>query len=231
MSNEHILIVEDDTDILELIKFNLTKEGYQVSALSNGNEIESFLHQNKPHLIVLDLMLPGKDGLDICRELKQNPQHINIPIIMLTAKSEESDVVSGLELGADDYVTKPFSPKILIARIRSALRKKDTFKPQNDAFIQVGQVKINCQKHEVSIEDNVLDLTFSEFQILKLMASKPGWVFSRTQIVDAIRGDNYAVSDRSIDVQIVGLRKKLGVEGKMIHTVRGVGYKLKPDKL
>lgn len=227
MSQKHILIIEDDNDISELIQFNLKKEGYHVSAMSHGNELIPFLHNTVPDLIVLDIMLPEKDGLDICRELKQNKQHARIPIIMLTAKSEESDVVTGLELGADDYITKPFSPKILIARIRSALRKLDKNQTNHDSFIEVGGIQINLQKHEVTVDGSVLELTFSEFQILKLLAEKPEWVFSRTQIVDAIRGDNYAVSDRSIDVQIVGLRKKLGDTGKMIHTVRGVGYKIK----
>ena len=229
MSGKNILVVEDDPDILELLGYSLSKEGYSVTQITHGDEVITSLKKNKPDIILLDIMLPGTDGMELCRLIKANPDFVKTPVIMMTAKSEESDVVSGLEVGADDYITKPFSPKVLIARIRMALRRKkeEPVVAGDKSIIKIGEVEINKRKHEVCIKGNPVDLTFSEFAILSLLADKPGWVYSRAQIVDAIRGDNYAVSDRSVDVQIVGLRKKLGRIGKMITTVRGVGYKLK----
>jgi two-component system phosphate regulon response regulator PhoB len=184
----------------------------------------------KPDLILLDLMLPGVDGFDVCKDLKSQPDTQEIPVIMLTAKSEDIDVVTGLELGADDYITKPFSPRVLIARVRAILRKKNKLseaQKTGDKIIRVQDIVIDTRKHLVRVNDKTIDLTFSEFRLLQLLAERPGWVYSRYQIVDDIRGEDYPVTERSVDVQVVGLRKKLGSSGKYIQTVRGVGYRFK----
>ncbi len=228
MTQKNILIVEDDADILELLNYTLVKEGYQVKTIKNGDEVLPYLARTKPDAVLLDRMLPGTDGMEICRTIKSKQDLAGIPVLMLTAKSEESDIISGLEIGADDYITKPFSPKVVVARLRTALRRgKEKGGSDSKSTVTFGPIVIDKQKHEVTIDGKLVELTFSEFAILKLLCEKPGWVFSRGQIVDLIRGDNYAVSDRSIDVQIVGLRKKLGKVGALILTVRGVGYKLK----
>lgn len=227
MANEKILVVDDENDILELVRYNLETKGYQISLAMTGEEAIESAKSSKPDLIILDLMLPGIDGLEVCRNLKSEPETKKIPIIMLTAKGEEADIVMGLELGADDYITKPFSIKVLIARVRTALRKyyvsEDKAQPAN--IITRGPIKIDYDKHEVLLNENPLELTLTEFSVLNLLAKRPGRVFTRYQIVDATKGENYIVTDRAVDVQIVGLRKKLGEYGKMIKTVRGVGYK------
>jgi two-component system phosphate regulon response regulator PhoB len=170
-------------------------------------------------------MLPGVDGFDVCKDLKSQPDTQEIPVIMLTAKSEDIDVVTGLELGADDYITKPFSPRVLIARVRAILRKKNKLseaQKTGDKIIRIQDIVIDTRKHLVRVNDKTIDLTFSEFRLLQLLAERPGY-----QIVDALRGEDYPVTDRSVDVQVVGLRKKLGSSGKYIQTVRGVGYRFK----
>lgn len=225
MSKKRILIVEDEEDILELVRYNLAREGYQVAGMTSGEAALKAIKSEPYDLIVLDLMLPGIDGLEVAKVLKQDAKTNNIPIIMLTAKGEESDIVSGLELGADDYITKPFSPRILIARIRAVLRRKLTDRPDDSAIIQIHDMLIHPGRREVLIQGVPVELTYTEFQVLYYLARRPGWVFTRTQIVDAVRGDDYPVTDRSVDVQIVGLRKKLGSCGQYIETVRGVGYR------
>lgn len=225
MANEHILVVDDEKDILELISYNLTLKGYSVSVAETGESAIRVAGEKRPDLVVLDLMLPGIDGLDVCRSLKTNPLTSEIPVIMLTAKGEEADIVTGLELGAEDYITKPFSMKVLIARIRTALRRNNLPLQTNDNFIKRNDLIIDLTKHEVRIQGQRFDLTLTEFEVLKMLAKRPGRVFTRYQIVDGTKGDNYIVTDRAVDVQIVGLRKKLGEFGKYIKTVRGVGYK------
>ncbi len=227
MAKETILVIEDDEDILELINFNLSKEGYRVSGAASGEAGLKAARNHIPGLIVLDIMLPGMDGLEICKLLKVDSKTQHIPIIMLTAKGEETDVVTGLEVGADDYLTKPFSPKILIARIRSILRRKIREADRTVSTIKIHDIVINPGRHEVTIAGKAAELTLTEFKILQLLARHPGWVFSRYQIVNEIRGDDTIVTDRSVDVQIVGLRKKLGDAGQYIETVRGVGYKFR----
>ena len=180
-----------------------------------------------PDLIVLDLMLPGIDGLEVAKVLKNDPKTKDISIVMLTAKGEEPDIVTGLELGADDYVTKPFSPRILVARVRAVLRRKLKEEPTDESVLRIRNLVIHSGRHEVLVNGDPVPLTFTEFGILSFLAQRPGWVFTRFQIVDAVRGDDYPVTDRSVDVQIVGLRKKLGFAGKYIETVRGVGYRFK----
>jgi len=180
-----------------------------------------------PDVVVLDLMLPGMDGLEICRQLKRDDRTAHIPILMVTAKGEESDVVTGLELGADDYVVKPFSPKVLIARVRAVMRRKRMEAPQGTEPIKIRDLVIHPGRHEVLAGGKPLDLTFSELRILQLLAGRPGWVFTRDQIVTAVHGESYPVTDRAVDVQIVGLRKKLGSRAHYIETVRGVGYRFR----
>ncbi|WP_028974018.1 response regulator [Spirochaeta cellobiosiphila] len=225
MAHETILIVEDDADILELIAYNLEAQGYKVLRAGNGENGLRQAKEKEPDLVILDIMLPGIDGLDVCRTIKSTPETGNIPIIMLTAKSEDSDIITGLELGADDYIAKPFSPNILIARIRAVLRRK-TEKNTKETVIRVQSIKIDVSRHEVFIDDEPINLSATEFAILKFLAENPGWVFSRNQIIDAVRGGNYPVTERSVDVQILGLRKKLGTQGSCIETVRGIGYRL-----
>jgi len=227
MTNKQILAVDDEEDILELVQFNLLKEGYQVFCAASGNEALKLAGTHLPDLIVLDLMLPDIDGLEITKILKGEPKTKDIPIVMLTAKGEEADIVTGLELGADDYITKPFSPRILIARIRAVLRRKTKERLDDALSTKIHNITIHPGRREVLVDGHQVQLTFTEFGILEFLARRPGWVFTRFQIVDAIRGDDYPVTDRSVDVQIVGLRKKLGSAGKYIETVRGVGYRFR----
>jgi len=228
----HILVVDDEEDIRELVQYNLVREGYSVECAASGEDALNMVRKNIPDLIILDLMLPGIDGLTVSRELKKNPTTDAIPIVMLTAKGEETDIIVGLELGADDYITKPFSPKVLIARIKAVLRRKEVpsqeSKPEDtEDMIHIHELSIHPGRHEVLINGRAIELTFTEFQVLYYLVSRPGWVSTRTQIVDAVRGEGYAVTDRSVDVQIVGLRKKLGPCADYIQTVRGVGYRFK----
>ncbi|MBD3235425.1 MAG: response regulator [Candidatus Eisenbacteria bacterium] len=227
MSTRHILIVEDEEDIQELVRYNLTREGYTTSVASTGEEGLKYGRSKQPDLIVLDLMLPGIDGLEVCRQLKKDSATESIPVVMLTAKGEESDIVAGLELGADDYVTKPFSPKVLVARLRAVLRRRGRPSQLEDSVIRIHDIEIHPQRHEVLVDGKQLRLTYTEFKLLQLLAGRPGLVFTRYQIVNGIRGEDYAVTDRSVDVQVVGLRKKLGDAGRYIETVRGVGYRFK----
>ena len=227
MAREKIFIVEDENDILELIDYVLLKENYKTKRFTTGEEVLKALQNETPDLILLDLMLPGVDGFDVCIKIKSREEMENIPVIMLTAKGEEVDVVSGLELGADDYIVKPFSSRVLTARIKAILRR-GTRTPGNDGdVINIDALTVHPGRHEVTLNGNFVDLTFSEFRLLQLLAQKRGWVYTRYQIVDALRGSDYPVTERAIDVQVVGLRKKLGGYGKYIETVRGVGYRFR----
>ena len=227
MSRQSVLVVEDEEDIMEVIRFNLEKEGYEVNQALSGEKALQVIENNLPSLILLDLMLPGINGLDLCRIFKQNDRTKAIPVIMLTAKSEDADIVAGLEMGAEDYITKPFSPRVLVARVRTIFRRRESGVKDDSSVIQVEGMQIHPGRHEVTMGDNVVDLTPSEFRILHYLARRPGWVYSRDQIIDAIRGYGYVVTDRAIDVQVVGLRKKLGDYGKLIETVRGIGYRFR----
>jgi two-component system phosphate regulon response regulator PhoB len=227
MAKETILVVDDEEDILELVRHHLKREGYAVQCADSGEKALTAARSGPVDLIVLDLMLPGIDGLEVTRQLKNAPQTKHIPILMLTAKGEESDVVTGLELGADDYVTKPFSPRILIARTRAIMRRGSRETIDETAVIRVHDIEIHPGRRTVTLQGEPVTLTYTEFQVLSILARRPGWVFTRSQIVDMVRGDDYPVTDRSVDVQIVGLRKKLGRFGDTIETVRGVGYRLK----
>ena len=227
MTRERILVVDDEEALLELVNYNLTKDGYRVRCVATGEEALAEARQTLPDLIVLDLLLPAVDGLEVCRRLKADSRTQHIPVIMLTAKSEEADMVAGLELGADDYVTKPFSPRVLLARVKAILRRKTQAVPDEEGAIRVRELVIHPGRHEVLVAGTPLELTYTEFRLLQFLARKPGWAFSRSQIVDAVKGEDYPVTERSVDVQVAGLRKKLGPLGNYVETVRGVGYRFK----
>ncbi len=227
MSRENILLVDDEEDILELLKYNLAKNGYRVTAVGTGEEAMALARSRPPDLVVLDLMLPGLDGLEVCKILKANEATKKVPIIMLTAKGEETDIVTGLELGADDYITKPFSPRVLISRVRTVLRRNQKEQADETAIIQIEGLQIDPRRYKVFVDGKPVELTHTEFSILVFLARRPGWVFTRYQIIDEVKGNDYPVTDRSVDVQVAGLRKKLGVYGDFIETVRGVGYRFK----
>jgi len=227
MPKRHILIVDDEEDIVELVRYNLEKASYSCTGVTTGNEAVRTARMSLPDLIVLDLMLPGLDGLQVCSLLKNDPKTRHIPIMMLTARGTEADIVRGLELGADDYVTKPFSPKVLVARVGAVLRRRPKEAMEETSSIRLHGLVIHPSRHEVLIEGTPVELTHTEFEVLHFLARRPGWVFTRSQIVDAVHGVGYPVTDRSVDVQIVGLRKKLGLYGDYIETVRGVGYRFK----
>lgn len=228
MSGETVLIIEDDDDIREMVRLHLVRDGYKALEATDGDKGLRLGQERLPDLILLDLMLPGRDGLEVCRLLKQEPKTRHIPVIMLTAKSEDSDIVSGLELGAEDYITKPFSTKVLLARVRAVIRRhKEGVLPPDHAVLRIRDLVINPGRREVLLKQKPVDLTFTEFAILHALARRPGWVLTREQIVDAVRGADYAVTDRAVDVQIVGLRRKLGAKADYVETVRGVGYRFK----
>ncbi len=230
MKKPSILVVEDDTDIQQLVSYNLIKSGFNVTCADTGEEALQLLAREQVDAIVLDLMLPGKDGHEVCRAVRNQEATKAVPIIMLTAKSEEDDIVTGLEHGADDYVTKPFSPRVLIARIEAALRRTPEPTLPADAtagIISRNGMEIHPGRHEVRVNGEAIHLTASEFTILELLAGRPGWVFSRQQIIDQVRGYDYSITPRAVDVQIFGLRKKLGSSGACIETVRGIGYRIR----
>lgn len=227
MSKEHILTVEDEQDILELLRYNLSEEGFRVTGATCGEDALRVARSQSPDLLLLDLMLPGIGGLEVCKRLKSDPATAPIPIIMLTAKGEEIDIVTGLELGADDYITKPFSPRVLVTRIKAVLRRKMAPLQGDQKVIKFENLEIHPGRREVQVGGKPVQLTFTEFGILHFLSARPGWVFTRGQIVEAVRGDDYSVTDRSVDFQIVGLRKKLGSCAHYIQTIRGVGYKFR----
>lgn len=228
MAKESILVVDDEEDILELLQYNLSKEGYQVRCVPSGEEGLEVAKAEHPDLMILDLMLPGVDGLDVCKLLKNDPKTKMIPIIMLTAKGEEADVVTGLEMGADDYIVKPFSPRVVTARVKSVLRRnKINDNSDEESTLRIDDLTIHPGRHEVQVKGKLVDLTYTEFKLLQFLVRQKGWVFTRHQLVEGVHGDDYPVTERSIDVQIVGLRRKLGRYGKLVETVRGVGYRFK----
>lgn len=227
-SQTKVLVVDDEENIVEVVKFNLLKIGYNVLTAYSGEDALSLAQSHIPDLIVLDLMLPGIDGLEVCRILKADPKTRQIRILMLSARGEETDIVVGLEIGADDYLPKPFSPRVLLARVKAVLRRdvEETGKT-SDGARTYGKIKIHPGRYEVSVSDEPVGLTATEFQLLEFLIRRPGWVFTRAQIVDAVRGVDYPVTDRSVDVHIASLRKKLGDQGHYIETVRGIGYRMR----
>ncbi len=234
MKKINVLVVEDEPDIQQLVSYNLLKAGYNVSCADSGEQALQILAVEEIDCVLLDLMLPGMSGLEICSAMKNEMKnrYASIPIIMLTARGEEEDVVTGLQCGADDYITKPFSPRVLVARLQAVVRRSRTER-ENDREekkknrIEVNGLVIDRGRHRVTLHGLELQLTMTEFGILTLLAEKPGWVFSRQHIIDAVRGYDFLVTPRAVDVQIFGLRKKLGDFGTMIETVRGLGYRFK----
>lgn len=227
MSEKLITIVDDEEDIVKLVSHHLKREGFKVKEFHNGRDFLSYIESVTPDLAVLDIMLPGIDGLEICKILKNKSTTVSVPIIMLTAKAAEADVVVGLELGADDYIVKPFSPRELVARVKTVLRRTGA-KESGDNIIKIGPVTINTEKYEVAVENQKVLLTTTEFKILEVLAEGKGRVFTRDQLLKKKRlwGDDKLVYDRTIDVHIKNLREKLGTAGNMIKTVRSIGYKL-----
>ncbi len=230
MSHETIMIVEDEKDIAEMIAYNLNREGFKTPVAVSGEEALKQIFKSTPDLILLDLMLPGLNGLDVCRRIKQEQTTKDIPIIMLTAKSEESDVITGLEIGADDYITKPFSPKVLIARVRAVIRRvKQREILAEKKQIDIHDLHIDIRKHQIRCGEKFIPLSATEFAVLVLLARNPGWVFSRSKIITEVKGDDYPVTERSVDVQVLGLRRKLGKSGEVVETVRGIGYRMREE--
>lgn len=223
-----IAVVDDEEDIVDLITHHLEKEHFKVEPFYDGESILEYVRKNKPDLIILDLMLPGVDGLEVCKLLKKDEQTSSIPIIMLTAKSSEADKVVGLELGADDYLTKPFSPRELLARIKSVLRRFE-IKQEKAKIITIDNLVIDLSKYQVLINKKKIDLTTTEFKLLAVLVARPGWVFNRQQLLDEIWQYDRVVLDRTIDVHIRNLRKKLGKYGNYIKSMRGVGYKFEKE--
>lgn len=231
MAKIHVLVVEDEADIQQLVSYNLIRAGFHVTCADSGEEALERLRVEDINCVLLDLMLPGMSGIDVCKAMRKGEGNIYraIPVIMLTAKGEEEDVVAGLEGGADDYITKPFSPKVLLARIKAVVKRSSSNQADSDesrkTVIVVDGLEIDKGRHEVNINGSEVQLTTTEFSILSLLAGKPGWVFTRQQIIDYVRGYDFLITPRAIDVQVFGLRKKLGEYGKMIETVRGIGYR------
>jgi len=223
--NPLIAIVEDELDIVELVSLHLKRAGFGVEGFQEAESFFKFLKKRIPDLIILDLMLPDADGLDICKYLRRKDEYLSIPIIILTAKGDETDKILGLELGADDYVTKPFSPRELVARVKAVLRRREQQK--GSRVIEIGGIiKIDPEKYEVTVEGKKIELTTTEFKILQLLSSRKGWVFTRERILDYLWGEEKAVLDRTVDVHIRNLREKLGIAKGLIKNVRGIGYKL-----
>jgi DNA-binding response OmpR family regulator len=220
-----IAIVDDEEDIAELLAVNLKKSGFKTKEYSNGKSFLNSLQKSSPDLVLLDLMMPEIDGLEVCKVMKKDEKYSAIPIIMLTAKTEEGDKVLGLELGADDYVTKPFSPREVVARVKAVLRRQGKKEETPERTI-INDIIIDPKKHEVTVKNKKISLTATEFNILQILSEKRGWVLSREQILDKLWGSEKVVVDRTIDVHIKHLREKLGTAGKIISNIRGVGYKM-----
>jgi len=230
MARATVLIVEDDAEIQELLSLALAREGWELVSAKDGESGLAVLAAGKIDCVILDIMLPGMDGLEVLRRLKSSGTSRYIPVIMTTARGEEADIVSGLELGADDYVVKPYSPKVLAARIRAALRRVAELGEGGGAdtdAVTRGELRVDRTRREVSLAGASIELSATEFDILDLLCRNPGRVFSRSQIIDTVRGHDYPVTDRSVDVQILSLRRKLGPGGELIETVRGVGYRFR----
>ncbi|MEI6877178.1 MAG: response regulator transcription factor [Spirochaetota bacterium] len=232
MAKASILVIEDDPEIRELMTVNFAREGWLVVVAEDGEKGLSLLESSRPSCIILDIMLPGMDGLAVLRKLKSDPGAKKIPVILTTARGEDSDIVTGLELGADDYVVKPFSPRVLAARVRAALRRnnEEEESTSEDGPIVQGRLLLDPLRHEVRHDAKSIDLSATEFAILMLLMRSPGRVFTRSGIIDAVKGPDYPVTDRSVDVQILQLRKKLGEAGELVETVRGVGYRFKDEQ-
>jgi DNA-binding response OmpR family regulator len=223
--NRLIAVVDDEPDILELVSLHLKKAGFSVRVFPDAGQFHKSLTGSVPDLVVLDLMLPDADGLDVCKDLKADTRTAHVPVVMLTARGEEFDRVLGLEIGADDYVTKPFSPKELVARVKAVLRRHDKRSTAEIVEIAAGIV-MDMNRYEVTVNGRKTDLTTTEFKLLGILAERRGWVFSRDEILSRLWGGEKSVLDRTVDVHVTNLRKKLGKAGRLIENMRGVGYRL-----
>ena len=230
MKKTKIVVVEDEADILEVIDYNLSKEGFDVSSSSDGLDGLALVQKEIPDLVLLDLMLPGMDGIEICRTLKTDPATRSISIIMVNAKGEESDIVLGLGIGADDYVLKPFRPRELIARVKSVLRRGGLKEEANQEIITIDGLVIDCHRHEVRLEGKIINLTAMEFKLLYFLASHPGRVFTREQILNNVSSEDAYIIDRNIDVHIRSIRKKLDKQRDLIETIHRVGYRFRDEE-
>ena len=231
MANEKILVVDDEENIAELISYNLTSNGYKVIIANNGNDAVKLAVEEKPNLILLDLMIPGKDGYDVCKDIRSNSEIRNTPIIMLTAKSEELDKILGLELGADDYITKPFSVRELLARVKAVLRRFSISEPERNVLV-FGNLIADFDKREILVNNKKLDLTLKEFELLEILIRNRGKILTRDTLLDKIWGYEYIGETRTVDVHIRYLRKKIELDDKnpkLIETIRGVGYRFNPN--
>jgi len=227
VSTPTVLIVEDEVDIANLIEFHLTRNGFKSFIAPTGEEALTQVERHPPDLLILDIMLPGVDGLEVCRRIKRDPSKAHIPIIMVSARGEESDVVVGLELGADDYVTKPFSPRVLLARVSAVLRRHEVQADQPEKIsVAEGRITIDPARHAVHVDGTEIQLTLTEYRILSYLSTRPGFVRTREQIISAVRGEGTVLSSRAVDVHIAGLRNKLGDLAAVIETVRGIGYRM-----
>ena len=228
MTKKKVLLIEDDVDIRDLIRHNLTREGYDVTGAEDGEEGLKLARKSNFDLLILDLMLPGMHGLDVCRAVREDEKLRGVGILIVTAKDEESDIVTGLELGADDYLVKPFRVRELTARVRAVLRRRsDTPLSDDEKPIEAGVLKIDVRRHEVSVSGEMIDLTLAEFRILENLAKQMGRVLTRNQLLDIALGQDHFVLDRTIDVHVSALRRKLGDAADLVETIRGVGYRLK----
>jgi two-component system phosphate regulon response regulator PhoB len=230
--SDHILVVDDDPGLRELLADYLGRNGFRVTGVADGRGLWAALEQGPVDLVILDLMLPGLDGLTVCRKLRANPKTAGLAIVMVTAKGEEGDIVTGLNMGANDYITKPFSRNVLLARMRAVLRNvglhgESEEQDEADAEVRIHNLVIHPGRHQVLVDGQAVELSATEFRLLYVLARKPGWVFTRDRILDAVHGDNYVITERAVDVHIVSLRRKLGTAGQYIETVRGVGYRFK----
>lgn len=225
MSEERILAIEDEADILEVIEYNLDREGYDVMTSKNGEKGLELIRENYPDLVLLDLMLPDLDGLEVCRRIRSDEDIKHIPVIMVTAKDTESEVVLGLGVGADDYVTKPFNPKELVARVKAVLRRRRMEPEGEESTMERGPLTIIPGRHKVLVDGDPLEFTATEFSLLQFLADNPGRVYNREQLIDNVLGT--IVTTRNIDVHIRSIRKKLGEHSELIETVRGVGYRFR----
>jgi len=227
MAKGTILVIDDERDLIDLVRYNLEKEGFEVIAATDGQSGLEVASKHAPDLVVLDLMMPGFDGLQVCQRLRADPRTARMPVIMLTAKATEADRIVGLELGADDYITKPFSPREVVARVKAVLRRV-TAQHEQPAVVRSGELQIDLLGHEVTVNGNRVGLTATEFRILHLLVSRPGRVFNRDEIISSASTNDSAVFDRTVDVHIMSIRRKLGAAGDQIETVRGFGYKFRP---
>lgn len=231
MPKARIMVVEDEADIRDLLCYTLDREGYQARGVENAEDALALMPEFSPELVLLDIMLPGMDGLSALKRVKSLDGG-RIQVVLLTAKGEDGDIVKGLETGADDYVVKPFSPRVLVARIKNRLRSAMSRTPDyiEASVLQAGGFSLDAARHEFRGPEGPIELSATEFSLMEFFMSNPGWVFSRGQLIDAVRGPDYPVTDRAVDVQILGLRKKLGKYGDKVETVRGVGYRLRDAK-